>query len=156
MNKFAFILIFLVVFFPIYINISAYTTADASPGNLKSDLEEYLRTYDIPFLVRTDLNNDTKDEKVTIYRQWDGEGWYSDDQWYIICIFDEAGNILLKKDISYFQEVTGFLVKDTNGDGFKEVIISLEGAQCWDAKTQVYGWDRGSYKLIEAPRVKII
>ena len=130
--------------------------ADASIGKINNDLKEYLSTYDISFLIRADLNNDGKEEKVTIYRQWDGEGWYSDDQWYIICIFDEAGNILLKKDISYFQEVGDFVVKDTNGDGLKEVIVSLEGAQCWDAKTQVYGWNRGSYKLIEEPRVKII
>ena len=130
--------------------------ADASIGKINNDLKEYLSTYDISFLIRADLNNDGKEEKVTIYRQWDGEGWYSDDQWYIICIFDEAGNILLKKDISYFQEVGDFVVKDTNGDGLKEVIVSLEGAHCWDAKTQVYGWNRGSYKLIEEPRVKII
>ena len=52
------------------------------------DLKEYLSTYDISFLIRSDLNNDGKEEKVTLYRQWDGEdpGW-SDDQWYIICIF---------------------------------------------------------------------
>ena len=142
------ILVFLAAFFPVYINISLHTTADASPESVKSELEEYLRTYDIPFLIRADLNSDNKDEKITIYRQWDGEGWWSDDQWYIICIFDEAGNVLYKRDVSYFQEVEGFAVKDTDGDGFKEIIISLGQAQYWDARTQIYGWKEDSYKLM--------
>lgn len=128
--------------------ISSGHLAGAIPGKADNDLKRYLSTYDISFLIRADLNNDSREEKITIYRQWDGEGWWSDDQWHIICIFDENGNILYKKDVSYFQEVSSLVVKDRDSDGLKEVIISLEGAECWDAKTQVYGWQEGSYKFI--------
>lgn len=121
--------------------------ARAAHENTVNDWK-HLETYDISFLIRADLNNDGREEKVTIYRQWDGEGWYSDDQWYIICIFDEAGNLLYKKDISYFQEVGSFAVKDRDGDGLKEVIVSLEKARCWDAKTQIYGWKEDSYRFM--------
>ena len=130
--------------------------ADASIGKNHNDLKRHLSTYDISFLIKADLNNDGKEEKVTIYRQWDGEGWYSDDQWYIICIFDENGDIVYKRDVSYFQDVGHFAVKDIDGDGLKEVIVKLDQAQCWEAKIQTYGWERGSYKLIEEPRAKII
>ncbi|MBU0477776.1 hypothetical protein KKC91_04325 [bacterium] len=136
------ILAFLVTFFPVYINISAFAT------EIQANDLEHLKPYDISFLIRADLNNDAKEEKVTIFRQWDGEGWWSDDQWYIICIFDENGDILYKKDVSYFQEVGSFAVKDRDGDGLKEVIVSLEQAQCWDAKTQIYGWKEDSYNKI--------
>lgn len=90
----------------------------------------------------------TAGKKKSLYRQWDGEDWWSDDQWYIICIFDENGDILYKRDVSYFQEVGSFAVRDKDGDGLKEVIISLEEAECWDAKTQIYGWKEDSYKFI--------
>lgn len=138
----------LMLFLIVYLTSAGYL-ADASPGKIKNNLKEYLSTYNISFLIKADLNNDGKEEKITIYRQWDGEdpSW-SDDQWYIICIFDEAGNLLYKRDISYFQEVVSFAVRDKDGDGFKEVIISLEEAQCWDARTQIYGWKEDSYRFI--------
>lgn len=136
------IFVFLATFFPVYINVSAFAT--------KAQLTamEDLNTYHISFLIKADLNNDGRDEKITIYRQWDGEGWWSDDQWYIICVFDENGDILYKRDVSYFQEVGSFAVKDKDGDGLKEVIVSLEEAQCWDAKTQLYGWKEDSYRFM--------
>ena len=52
------------------------------------------------------------------------------------------------KDVSYFQEVISFNVKDRDNDGLKEVIVSLEAAQCWVAKTQVYSWEEGEYKIL--------
>ena len=122
--------------------------ADASIEKVNNNLKDYLHAYDISFLIRADLDNDGMEEKIAIYRQWDGEDpdW-SDDQWYILLISDHRGDILYMKDISYFQEVESFAVKDRDGDGLKEVIVSLEAAQCWDARTQVYGWKKGEYKI---------
>lgn len=131
--------------------INAGYLADATPEMVNNSLEEYLKTYDISFLVKADLNGDSIEERIAIYRQWDGENpnW-SDDQWYILCIFDDEGNVLYMKDVSYFQEVGSFSVKDRDGDGLKEVIVSLDQAECWDSKTQIYGWKDSLYKLISS------
>ncbi len=148
MNKKQLLLRVLILPLVIYL-INIGHSANATRGSIKNSLEEYLSTYDISFLIKADLNNDGKEEKITIYRQWDGEGWWSDDQWYIICIFDEKGDILYKRDISYFQEVGSFSVKDNDGDGLKEIILFLDQAECWDAKTQIYGWEADSCKFKE-------
>ncbi|MDP8230027.1 MAG: hypothetical protein P9L93_02870 [Candidatus Gorgyraea atricola] len=119
-------------------------------------LEEYLSTYNISFLINADLNNDGKEEKVTIYRQWDGENpdW-SDDQWYILLISDHKGNVLYMKDISYFQEVGSFAVKDRDGDGLKEIIISLNANEHWSPKTYTYGWKGDGYEVVSEGRGEI-
>ncbi|MFC1621261.1 hypothetical protein ACFL2G_03045 [Candidatus Omnitrophota bacterium] len=131
---------------PIFILFSTGHLAHAYPEKISNNLKEYLKTYDITFMINADLNNNGKQEKITLYRQWDGEDpEYSDDQWHVLCIFDDKGNTLYMKDVSYFQEVTSLSVKDNDGDGLKEIIVSLEQAECWDAKTQVYGWREGSY-----------
>ncbi len=154
MNKKQLPLLILALFSTIHL-ITASHLADATQGNIGNNLEEYLKTYNISFLVRADLNNDGKEERITIYRQWDGENpnW-SDDQWYILCIFDDEGNVLYMKDVSYFQEVGSFIVKDQDGDGLKEVIISLEQVQCWDAKTQTYQWKDDGYELVPSAAVE--
>lgn len=110
---------------------------------------EDLKTYNISFLIRADLNNDGREEKATIYRQWDNEGWYSDDVWYVICIFDEAYNIVYKSDVSHFQEVESFSVRDTDGDGLKELIVSLNANKHWSPKTYTYGWRGDGYGVVE-------
>ena len=147
-KKIRLLLLILTLFLITYLIYGGYLANASMDGGINNSLKEYLKTYDISFLIKTDLNNDGREEKVTIYRQWDGEGWWSDDQWYIICIFDEDGDILYKRDVSYFQEVSSFAVKDSDGDGLKEIILSLDPAECWDAKTQIYGWEKGSYKFI--------
>ena len=142
-------LLIIFTFFVVTYLINPGHSASATKGDINNNLKEYLSAYDITFLIKADLNNDGKEEKVTIYRQWDEENPdYSDDQWHILCIFDNKGNILYMKDVSYFQEVTSFSVKDRDNDGLKEVIVSLEAAQCWDAKTQVYGWEGDSYRFM--------
>jgi len=142
-------LLIIFTFFVVTYLINPGHSASATKGDINNNLKEYLSAYDITFLITADLNNDGKEEKVTIYRQWDEENPdHSDDQWHILCIFDDKGNVLHMTDISYFQEVISFAVKDNNKDGLKEVIIKLEETQCWDAKTQVYGWEKGSYGFV--------
>ncbi len=140
----------ILILFMIVCLVSSGHLAGASIGKVNNNLEEYLRAYDIPFLIKADLNNDGREEKIAIYRQWDGEDpdW-SDDQWYILLISDYRGGVLYMKDISYFQEVGSFAVKDRDNDGLKEIVVSLEAAQCWDARIQVYGWGGDSYRLME-------
>lgn len=147
MNKKQLPLLILILFLVIHL-INAGYLANATQRSISNNLKEYLKTYDISFLVKADLNNDGKEERVTIFRQWDGEGYWSDDQWYILCIFDEESNVLYMKDVSYFQEVGSFSVKDSDGDGLKEVIVLLDQTECWKAKTQVYGWRDGGFVKI--------
>ena len=148
MKKIRLLLLILTLFLITYLICGGYL-ANASTGKTNNSLKEYLKTYNISFLIKADLNNDGTEEKITIYRQWDGEdpSW-SDDQWYILLISDHKGNVLYMKDVSYFQEVGHFAVKDRDGDGLKEIVVSLDQAECWDAKTQIYGWEIDSYKLI--------
>ena len=134
------------------LSLAAYLLNPGHPASAihekTGNCQEYLETYNISFLIRADLNNDGKEEKVTIYRQWDGEDWYSDDQWYILCIFDDKGNTLYMKDISYFQEVESFSVKDRDGDGLKEITVSLNANEHWTPKTYTYGWRGAGYEVV--------
>lgn len=136
------ILIFFVAFFPVYINVSAFAA--------KADLgaKEDLKTYDISFLIKADLNNDGREEKATIYRQWNGEGWRSDDVWYVTCIFDEEYNIVYKSDISHFQEVKSLSARDRGGDGLKEIIVSPNVNNYWKEKTCTYGWRGNGHGVV--------
>jgi len=154
MNKNQLLLSILILFLTTHL-ITVNHLATATQGNISNNLKEYLKTYNISFLIKADLNNDGKEEKVTIYRQWDGENpdW-SDDQWFILLISDYKGNVLYMKDVSYFQEVGSFLVEDRDGDGLKEIIVSLDQAECWDAKTQIYGWKDDGYELIPSVAVE--
>lgn len=130
--------------------INARFLASATQETIDNSLEEYIKTYNISFLIKADLNNDGKEERITIFRQWDGEGYWSDDQWYIFCIFDDENNVLFMKDVSYFQEVGSFSVEDRDRDGLKEIIVSLDQAECWEAKTQIYGWKDDGYELVSS------
>ncbi|MBU4467307.1 MAG: hypothetical protein KKC39_00990 [Candidatus Omnitrophica bacterium] len=148
MNRKQLLLSILALFLTAYLINNRYL-ANAMQGSIRDSYEEYFKTYDISFVVKADLNNDGKEEKVTIFRQWDGEDWWSDDMWYVICIFDDKHNVLYKSDVSYFQEVNSFSVKDTDGDGLKEVIVTLDPTKYWDAEKQIYGWKDNNYRLIE-------
>ena len=149
MNKKQLLLPTLILFLITHL-ITAGHLADATQGNVGNNLREYLKSYNISFLIKADLNNDGKDERVTIFRQWDGEGWWSDDQWFVLCIFDDENNVLFMKDVSYFQEVGSFSVEDRDRDGLKEIIVSLDQAECWEAKTQIYGWKDDGYELVSS------
>lgn len=137
------IIAFLAAFFPIYINTSLFAT------NAQLTALEDLKTYNISFFIKADLNNDGIEERATIYRQWDGEGWYSDDVWYVISIFDEDYHLLYKSDVSHFHEVDSFSVRDTDGDGLKELIVSLNASQHFLPKTYTYGWRGDGYGVVE-------
>ncbi|NQT75000.1 MAG: hypothetical protein HQ566_00600 [Candidatus Omnitrophica bacterium] len=146
MNKKQLSLLILTLFLTAYlINVGYMARATQEKLGPAADL----KTYNIFFLIRADLNNDGREEKATIYRQWDNEGWYSDDVWYVICIFDEAYNIVYKSDVSHFQEVDAFSVRDTDGDGLKELIVSLNANKHWSPKTYTYGWRGDGYGVVE-------
>jgi len=148
------ILIFLAAFLPIYLNVSAFATKthnhsdERIPEAIKIDSWEFLQTYNRSFSAKGDLNNDGEEEEVLVFRQWDGEGWWSEDTWYVLCILDKNQNIIYGNEISYFQVVDGLLLGDVNGDGFKEIVVSLNPTRSWSPKTYTYGWRGGGYKRI--------
>ena len=49
---------------------------------------------------------------------------------------------------SYFQEVESFSVKDRDGDGLKEITVSLNANEHWTPKTYTYGWRGAGYEVV--------
>lgn len=146
MNKKQLLLLVLIVSLIAYLINSGYVSI-ANQEKISSDWE-HLETYHKSFSVKDDLNNDGQEEEIAIFRQWDGEGWYSDDSWYILRIIDKAQNIVYGKDVSYFQIVEGLSVIDVDGDGFKEILVLLNPTKYWDHKTCIYGWKDNKYGFI--------
>jgi len=106
---------------------------------------EYLKTCNRYFWKEADLNNDGIDEEIGIFFQWKGEGWWSDDIGYVICIFDQNQNIVYGKEVVRYQEVASLEIKDVDDDVFKEVIITAGKTVFFDAKTIIYGWDGNAF-----------
>lgn len=108
---------------------------------------EYLKTCNRHFWATSDVNNDGIEEDVGVFLQWPGEGWWSDDIGYVMCIFDQNGKIIYGKEIARYAEVKDLVIKDMDKNGAKEVII-----QCKYRKSDgrgsmvyVYKWNGSSF-----------
>jgi len=113
---------------------------------------EYLQTCNRYFWEEADLNNDGIEEEIGIFFQWKGEGWWSDDIGYVICIFDQDHNIVYGREAVDYQAVDDLRVRDIDNDGFNEVIVSAGKTEFVEARELVYGWEDGEYRLIDDER----
>jgi len=108
---------------------------------------EYLKTCNRYFWGKGDLNNDGIEEEVGIFFQWDGEGWWSDDLGYVICIFDQNQNILYGKEVVRYAHVTGLSIEDIDRDSLQEALVSYKYIESMPSNTglHIYGWNVKSY-----------
>lgn len=107
---------------------------------------EYLKTCNRHFWAEGDLNSDGKEEQVGIFSQWEGEGWWSEDTGYVICIFDNE-NILYGDAIAKFTTVKSLSIEDIDKDGLKDIVVSCEFIESFPEKevTYIYKWNGKEY-----------
>lgn len=115
--------------------------------------ESDLGYYKVGYYYEVDLNNDGELEIVEVTEPYKfftniPDSIWGDDTGAVIRILNSNGKILYLKDLDRFQPVENVLVKDTDGDGFKEIVISIAETEEMKAKTYVYGWKDDVYKII--------
>lgn len=118
---------------------------------------EYIKTCNRYLWDSADLNNDGAYEYIGVFFQWDGEGVWSNDIGYVICIFDDRLNILFGEEIIRYAFAEKLSVEDIDNDGFKEAVVVSEYIESFPDKTAtcIYGWDGEKYvkeKVIKEKR----
>ena len=77
---------------------------------------------------------------------------WGDDTGAVIRILDSNGEVAYLKDLPRYQPVGDVSIADIDQDGFEEIIVSMEEAEGFEAKTYIYGWRndgiRGRFQVV--------
>ncbi|MFC1804302.1 hypothetical protein ACFLZ3_00510 [Candidatus Omnitrophota bacterium] len=125
------------------------TPASAYQGGCPIGEGDYGRTL-VAYFKDIDLNNDGKPESVKVidYCRFSTniEDDWGDDTGAVVKIFDSQGKEIYWDALPNFQNVETVDVEDINGDGFREVVIKMEGTEEYPETDLVYCWEFGEYK----------